>query len=59
MSSRIIEAAMLLEQEAQELEHQVNLRYPSAVTEGRITPLFGLSARVALLRHIAQQVRNV
>ncbi len=58
MTCRITEAANLLAAEADQLEHQLNLRYSKAVQDGQVTSLFTLSARVALLRHLARQVRD-
>jgi hypothetical protein len=57
--NRVIAAVELLKAEAFELEQDFNRRYPQLVTEGRITNLLGLSHRIRLLRHIANQIESI
>lgn len=57
--NRVIAAVELLRTEAFELEQAFNLRYPVLVQEGRITNLLGLSHRIRLLRHLANQIESI
>jgi hypothetical protein len=57
--NRVIAAVELLKAEAFELEQQFNHRYPVLVQEGRITNLLGMSHRIRLLRHIANQIESI
>lgn len=53
---RIRAAADLLRAEAHQLENEFNNRYGTFVQEARITRLLGLSNRIHILRHMAQQL---
>jgi hypothetical protein len=57
--NRVIAAVELLKAEAFELEQQFNYRYPVLVQEGRITNLLGMSHRIRLLRHLANQIETI
>lgn len=57
--NRVIAAVELLKAEAFELEQDFNRRYPLLVTDGRITQLLGLSHRIRLLRHLANQIESI
>lgn len=57
--NRVIAAVELLRTEAAHLEDEFNQRYPRFVQEGRITNLLGLSNRIRLLRHLADQIETV
>jgi hypothetical protein len=49
----------LLQAEAVSLEEAFNDRYPAFVQQGRITALLGLSNRIQLLRHMANQLESI
>lgn len=57
--SRVMAAVELLRHEAVELEREFNERYPVFVQEARITRLMGLSNRIHLLRHMANQLESI
>ena len=57
--NRVISAVEMLKAEAFELEQQFNERYPRLVQDGRITALLGLSHRIRLLRHLANQLETI
>lgn len=57
--NRVIAAVELLKAEAFELELEFNQRFPRFVQEGRITQLLGLSNRIRLLRHLANQIETI
>lgn len=57
--NRVIAAVELLKAEAYELEQDFNRRYPRFVQEGRISNLLGLSNRIRLLRHLANQIESI
>ena len=57
--NRLIAAIELLRAEAYDLEQQFNERYPQFVQEARITRLMGLSNRIHLIRHLAQQLESI
>lgn len=57
--NRLIAAVELLKAEAFDLEQQFNQRYPQFVQEARISRLMGLSNRIHLLRHLAQQIESI
>lgn len=57
--NRLIAAVELLRAEAYDLEQQFNSRYPEFVREARITRLMGLSNRIHLIRHMANQLESI
>lgn len=57
--NRLIAAVELLKAEAFDLEQQFNQRYPEYVREARITRLMGLSNRIHLIRHLANQLESI
>lgn len=58
-SSRIRQAAELLMAEATHIEQRFNESYPTMIQEGRIMPLCRMSARIQLLRTLAQQIESI
>lgn len=58
-SKRVVQAVDLLKAEAVSLEEAFNDRYPAFVQQGRITALLGLSNRIQLLRHMANQLESI
>lgn len=57
--NRLIAAVELLKAEAFDLEEQFNSRYPEYMREARITRLMGLSNRIHLIRHLANQLESI
>lgn len=59
MSDRIRQAADLLRAEAEELALERDSRYSTAVLQGRVTSLYTLTARIAVLQFLSSQILDV
>jgi hypothetical protein len=57
--NRIRAAIEALRDEADALQSEHDHRYPYMVQQGQITALQSLSNRIAILRHLANQIANV
>lgn len=57
--NRLRAAIEALRDEADDLQEEFNNRYPELVQQGRVTALLGISSRISLLRHMADQIAAI
>lgn len=57
--NRLRAAIEALRDEADDLQQAFNDRYPELVQQGRVTALLGISNRIGLLRHMADQIAAI